>query len=157
MRKTLVYSSSYNILLTSFNVMPSWWFHMIYIFLYIYFGFHRPMLGKFTKALLAEMMAGRSSGTFQKRYVYTVCVYFTNCKYVRLGADHYIFRGRGVAQFFWIVVSTSGCVGKEMAVTRYYIIIMRKWFGIYTSLWCKILQRKFFRELFGIMKNKQKS
>ena len=46
--------------------MPSWWFHMIYIFLYIYFGFHRPILGKFTKALLAEMMVGRSSGTFQK-------------------------------------------------------------------------------------------
>ena len=39
---------------------------MIYIFLYIHFGFHRPMLGKLTKALLAEMMAGRSSGTFQK-------------------------------------------------------------------------------------------
>ena len=73
---------------------------MIYIFLYIYFGFHRPMLGKFTKALLAEMMAGRSSGTFQKRYVYTVCVYFTNCKYVRLGADHYIFRGRGGCTIF---------------------------------------------------------
>lgn len=66
-RKTLAYSSSRSILLTSFNnVMPSYWFHMIYILLYMYFGFHRPMLGKFTKALLAGTMAGRSSGTFQK-------------------------------------------------------------------------------------------
>ena len=45
-------------------------------FLYKYFGFHRRMFGRFTKALLGTM-AGMSSGTFQKSmyciYVYTMC------------------------------------------------------------------------------------
>ena len=73
---------------------------MIYIFLYIYFGFHRPMLGKFTKALLAEMMAGRSSGTFQKG-MYTLCA-FISLIVNKLGQGRTIIflGGGGVAQFF---------------------------------------------------------
>lgn len=46
---------------------------------------------------------------------------------------------------------------KEMALTRYYIIIMTKWFCIYTFLWCKVLQGKFFMELFGSWKHNRKS
>ena len=42
-------------------------------FLYMDFGFHRRMFGRFTKALLGTM-AGRSSGTFQKSmYCIYVC------------------------------------------------------------------------------------
>ena len=71
----------------------------IYIFIHIFW------IPQANVREVYQSLVGRDDGReiqwdFSKRYVYTVCVYFTNCKYVRLGADHYIFRGRGGCTIF---------------------------------------------------------